>query len=153
MQVDDSPEVDDSATVKWTKNKTFLTYAFKISESGSDDVLEGTQIIGWDPSARTIRSWMFDSDGGIGEGTWSKKDNVWVVKFNQILPDGRKASATNVYSLVDGKTFNWKSIGRKLDGKFIPNIDEVKMVRKTAGDAVLETSNAAVKKEKGDAKK
>ena len=63
--VDDSPEVDDSATVTWTKNKTFLTYAFKISEPGSDDALEGTQVIGWDPAAGTIRSWMFDSDGGF----------------------------------------------------------------------------------------
>ncbi len=51
--VDDSPEVDDSATITWTKNKTFVTYAFKISEPGSDDVLEGTQVIGWDPAAGT----------------------------------------------------------------------------------------------------
>ena len=66
------------------------------------DDLEGTQVIGWDPAAGTIRSWMFDSDGGFGEGTWSKKDNSWIVKFNQVLPDGRKASATNIYTLIDG---------------------------------------------------
>ena len=138
--VDDSPEVDDAATVTWTKNKTFLTYAFKISEPGSDDVLEGTQVIGWDPAAGTIRSWMFDSDGGFGEGTWSKHENSWVVKFKQVLPDGRKASATNIYTIVDGNTFTWKSIGRKLDGQFMPNIDEVKMVRKTAGDATKEAA-------------
>ena len=47
------------------------------------DDLEGTQVIGWDPAAGTIRSWMFDSDGGFGEGTWSKKDNSWIVKFSQ----------------------------------------------------------------------
>ena len=79
--------------------------------------LEGTQVIGWDPAADTIRSWMFDSDGGFGEGTWSKKDNSWIVKFNQVLPDGRKASATNIYTIVDGNTFTWKSIGRKVDGR------------------------------------
>jgi len=143
--VDDSPEADDTATVTWAKNKTFLTYAFKISEPGSDDDLEGTQVIGWDPAAGTIRSWMFDSDGGFGEGTWAKKENSWVVKFSQVLPDGRKASATNVYTLVDGNTYTWKSIGRKLDGQFMPNIDEVKMVRKTPGDAVQETRKAAIK--------
>ena len=151
--VDDSPEVDDAATVTWTKNKTFLTYAFKISEPGSDDVLEGTQVIGWDPAAGTIRSWMFDSDGGFGEGTWSKHENSWVVKFKQVLSDGRKASATNVYTIVDGNTFTWKSIGRKLDGQFMPNIDEVKMVRKTAGDTTKEDGKAAVKTQKGGAKK
>jgi uncharacterized protein (TIGR02246 family) len=133
--VDDSPEVNSTATIAWTKNKTFLTYAFKMTTPGADDDLEGTQVIGWDAAAGTIRSWMFDSDGGFGEGTWSQHDNSWVVKFNQVLPDGRKASATNIYTIVDGSTFTWKSIGRKLDGQFMPNIDEVKMVRKTAAMA------------------
>ncbi|MGO9113110.1 MAG: YybH family protein [Thermoguttaceae bacterium] len=150
--VDDSPEVDDTASITWTKNKTFLSYAFKISEPGSDDVLEGTQVIGWDPAAGTIRSWMFDSDGGFGEGVWSKHEDSWVVKFNQVLSDGRKASATNVYTLVDGSTFTWKSIGRKVDGQFMPNIDEVKMVRKVASQAAKETAKAAVKTRKAAGK-
>ena len=132
--IDESPEATVEATVTWTKNKTFLSYAFKVSAPGMDD-LEGTQVIGWDPAAGTIRSWMFDSDGGFGEGVWSKKGDAWIVKFSQVLPDGRKASATNIYTLVDGNTFTWKSIGRKLDGEFLPNIDEVKMVRKTASEA------------------
>ena len=131
--IDESPDATVEATVTWTKNKTFLNYAFKASAPGMDD-LEGTQVIGWDPAAGTIRSWMFDSDGGFGEGTWSKKDNSWIVKFSQVLPDGRKASATNIYTLVDGNTFTWKSIGRKVDGEFLPNVEEVKMVRKTASE-------------------
>ena len=99
---DQSPDATIESNVTWTKNKTFLSYAFKASVPGMDD-LEGTQVIGWDPEAGTIRSWMFDSDGGFGEGIWSKKDNCWIVKFSQVLPDGRKASATNIYTLVDAK--------------------------------------------------
>lgn len=124
-----SPGASGEFTVAWTKNKTFLNFAFKMSAPGADD-LEGTQVIGWDPAAGTIRSWMFDSDGGFGEGTWSKKGNSWTVKFSQVLPDGRKASATNIYTLVDDNTFTWKSIGRKLGGEFLPNVEEVKIVRK-----------------------
>ncbi len=142
--IDASPQADVQATVTWTKNKTFLNYAFKVSAPGMDD-LEGTQVIGWDPAAGTIRSWMFDSDGGFGEGTWSKRDNSWVIKFNQVLPDGRKASATNIYNFVDANTLTWRSIGRKLDGEFLPNIDEVKMVRKTAGDAAKPTRKVSEK--------
>ena len=78
---------------------------------------------------------MFDSDGGFGEGIWTKKDNTWIVKCPQVLPDGRKASATNIYTLVDGNTFTWKSIGRKVDGKFSPNVEEVKIVRNRIGPA------------------
>jgi hypothetical protein len=84
---DPSGESAISTTIAWTKNKSFLSYSFKVSVPGTDD-LEGTQVIGWDPAARTIRSWMFDSDGGFGEGTWSKKGNRWTIKFKQVLPDG-----------------------------------------------------------------
>lgn len=125
---DRTPQATVDTSVAWTKNKTFLTYSFKASMPGADD-LEGTQVIGWDPAAQTIRSWMFDSDGGFGEGVWTRKDNTWVVKFSQVLPDGSRASATNIYTPVDGNTWKWKSIGRKVDGQFLPNLDEVRMVR------------------------
>ena len=148
---DASAEATGATTVAWTKNKAFLTYGFKVSAPDMDD-LEGTQVIGWDPAAGTIRSWMFDSDGGFGEGTWSKKDNDWIVKFSQVLPDGRTASATNIYTLVDGNSFTWKSIGRKVGDEFLPNIDAIKMVRKTANDTAKETSKA-VKKPRKDAEK
>jgi uncharacterized protein (TIGR02246 family) len=131
---DASPDVAAEATVKWTKNKSFLSYTFGASSPGMDD-LEGTQVIGWDPAAGTIRSWMFDSDGGFGEGVWTKKDDCWIVKFSQTLPDGRKASATNIYRRVGDNTFTWKSIGRKVGDEFLPNVEEVKMVRKGASDA------------------
>jgi uncharacterized protein (TIGR02246 family) len=149
---DDSPDAAVGATVTWTKNKSFLNYSFKASAPGMDD-LEGTQVIGWDPAAGTIRSWMFDSDGGFGEGTWSKKGDSWIVRFSQVLPDGRKASATNIYTLVDGNTFTWKSIGRKVDGEFLPNVDEVKIVRKTASGTVNEAGKDTQEPRKSMAKK
>ena len=149
---DGSPDATVAATVTWTKNKSFLNYSFKASAPGMDD-LEGTQVIGWDPAAGTIRSWMFDSDGGFGEGTWSKKDNTWIVKFSQILPDGRKASAMNIYTLVDGNTITWKSIGRKVDREFLPNVEEVKIVRKTASGTVKAAGKAAEKPRREQAKK
>lgn len=148
---DASPAVDGETTVCWTKNQAFLNYAFKFTTPGTDD-LEGTQVIGWDPAAGAIRSWMFDSDGGFGEGAWSKKDNHWVVKFNQVLPDGRKACATNIYTLVDANTFTWKSVGRKLDGEFLPNIDEVKMVRKGTIVPKPEAAKTPAKVKKSKAK-
>jgi uncharacterized protein (TIGR02246 family) len=130
---DESPDADAAATISWTKNKKFLNYSFKMTAPG-EDPLEGTQVVGWDPAAETIRSWMFDSDGGIGQGVWSKKDGTWVVKFEQVLPDGRKASATNIYGRVDDDTIVWSSIGRKIDGEFLPNVDNIKLVRKTVGE-------------------
>lgn len=140
-----------AAKVAWTKNKTFLTYSFKVATEDGDD-LEGTQVIGWDPANETIRSWMFDSDGGFGEGVWSRRDNTWVVKFQQTLADGRTASATNVYTLVDGNSFTWKSIGRQVDGEYLPNIGEVKIARAgtadAKADAIPEKSDTNAKSDK-----
>ncbi len=144
---DQSPDAAIAANVTWTKNKTFLSYAFKASAPGMDD-LEGTQVIGWDPAAGTIRSWMFDSDGGFGEGIWTKKDHGWIVKFSQVLPDGRKASATNIYTLIDANTCTWKSIGRKVGEDFLPNVEEVKIVRKTASTAATDAPKAVEKPRK-----
>ena len=150
--VDDSSDADNSVTVKWTENKTFLTYAFKVSAPGSDD-LEGTQIIGWDPAAGTIRSWMFDSDGGFGEGAWSKHGDTWVVKFGEGLV--RRPQGLGNQRLQAGGRQHiraWKSIGRKLDGQFLPNI-EVKMVRKTAADGGRKRQGGREDRKEVDAEK
>jgi uncharacterized protein (TIGR02246 family) len=56
----------------WTKNKNFLTRAFKISVEGQID-FSGMQVIGWDPAAKTIRSWTFDSNGTFAEATWEHR--------------------------------------------------------------------------------
>ena len=50
----------------WTANQAFLIRKFKVE--GKEALLHGgTEIIGWDPRANRIRSWVFDSDGGFGE--------------------------------------------------------------------------------------
>jgi uncharacterized protein (TIGR02246 family) len=132
--VDADSKTAAEANVAWTKNRTFLNYSFRAAAPGLDD-LEGTQVVGYDAATGTIRSWMFDSDGGFGEGAWTPKDGGWVVRFRQTLPDGRTASSTNIYTRVDDDTWTWRSIGRKLDGEFLPNTEEVTMRRKPAPKA------------------
>ena len=124
---------DESSTVdtvcQWTKNKSFITRSFAVSIKDRIEI-EGTQVIGWDPSAKAIRSWMFDSEGGFGEALWSKKGNRWIIKASRTLGGGEKASAVNFVTYVDRDTFRWQSIGREIDGELLPNIDEVTVVRK-----------------------
>ena len=59
-------------------------------------VMSVTQRIGWDPLARQFRSWEFDSEGGFGEGRWSRDGERWVVKHTGVRPEGTTASATNI---------------------------------------------------------
>ena len=138
--VDQSETATVETSVTWTKNKTFLSYAFKVSTGGIDE-LEGTQVLGWDPVKKTIRSWMFDSDGGFGEGVWTRKSDRWEVKLRQVLADGRTASSTNIYMPIDDNTFKWQSINRELDGENLPDVEPVTVVRKPAA----QMSTAAAK--------
>jgi uncharacterized protein (TIGR02246 family) len=139
--VDQSQESTVETSVGWSKNRTFLVYAFKVSSPGTEP-LEGTQVIGWDPVAKVIRSWIFDSDGGFGEGVWKHDGTHWLVKTTMLHPDASKASATNVYTPMDANSFQWKSIGRQVNGMFLANIEPVKVVRKPTAKAKEATPKA-----------
>ena len=61
---------------RWTKNRNFITRSFEVSDAGG--VLgKGTEVIGWDPSGKCVRSWTFDSQGGFAECVWGLVDGHW----------------------------------------------------------------------------
>ena len=124
---------DDNARIEtdcnWTKNRNFLTRSFSIAVGDRID-MAGMQIVGWDPAAKTIRSWTFDSDGGFSEATWTHKKDRWFIHNTGVLADGRKASAVNVIKPVDDNSFTWQTVERTAGGELLPNIAEVQIVRK-----------------------
>jgi hypothetical protein len=116
-------------TCGWTKNRNFLTRSFKVMVQDRIE-LEGTQVIGWDPELERIRSWIFDSDGGFGEGVWSRDGDRWTVNGFQMLHDGSRSSSINVITYVDENTFTWASTGREVGGELLPNVGPVTVVRR-----------------------
>jgi len=126
VDADDQSRIE--TTCQWTRNKNFITRSFTASIQDRID-LTGMQVIGWDESAKQIRSWVFDSDGGFAEGRWVKKENRWYVTVIGTLHDGGKATSINVISYVDDNQFKWQSVSRTIDGELLPNIDEVIVVR------------------------
>lgn len=122
----------DQATVvtecNWAKNNNFLTRSFTVQIRDRID-MAGMQIIGWDPSTKQIRSWVFDSDGGFGQATWKKNGNRWYIQQSGVLPDGSKSSSVNIITYVDDNTCTLQSVNRMVDGELQPNIDEVTVVR------------------------
>jgi uncharacterized protein (TIGR02246 family) len=124
---------DDNATIQtdceWTKNKNFMTRSFAIAV-GDKVNASGMQIIGWDPIAKQIRSWVFDSNGGYSDGKWKHKGNRWIVQQTGVLADGGKTTGTHIYTQVDADSFKWQAVDRTVDGEMQPNIDEVLIVRK-----------------------
>jgi uncharacterized protein (TIGR02246 family) len=123
---------DDSTRIEtdchWAKNQNFLVRSFTIAVNGQIDIY-GMQIIGWDASTKSIRSWTFDSAGGFAEGAWKQKGNKWFISNKGVLTDGRSATMVNVIKLVDDNTFTWQTIERTVAGELLPNIPEVQIVR------------------------
>lgn len=109
---------------QWDKYKNFITQHFKMKIYGQDDI-EGKQIIAWDPLKDVIRSWVFDSDGGFGEGTWEKVDKSWYATMHFTLGDGRAASSINIYTPVDDHSYTFASVEREVDGEILPDMNPV----------------------------
>ena len=115
---------------KWAPNKSFVLMDYEVKNEGAEPLLV-TQRIGWDPVNNRVRSWVFDSTGGFGEGYWQREGNKWVVGASGILADGGTGGATNIYEFKDDKTFLYRSVDREIDGQPVADV-EMKFVRKTA---------------------
>jgi uncharacterized protein (TIGR02246 family) len=126
--VDKDDDVDIETECQWTKNQSFITRSFTVATGGKIN-MSGMQIIGWDPAAKTIRSWTFDSDGSFAEATWTCKKDRWFIQNKGILADGRKGSMINVIKQVDQNSFTWQTVERTAGGELLPNVNEVLVVR------------------------
>jgi uncharacterized protein (TIGR02246 family) len=126
---DNSPKGDMHLSCKWGPNKAFLILNYDVRREGQDP-LAVTQRIGWDPHNELVRSWVFDSEGGFGEGNWERDGNRWVVECSGVLPDGGTGGSTNVWEYVDGKTFVWRATDREVDDQPMADV-ETKFVRKS----------------------
>jgi uncharacterized protein (TIGR02246 family) len=126
--VDDGGKGTVQIKTRWAPNKSFLVMEYEVKQEGADPLLV-TQRIGWDPANNRVRSWVFDSTGGFGEGYWQRDGNKWVVGASAILPDGGTGGSTNVYEFKDANTFLYRSVDREIDGQPMADV-EVKLVRK-----------------------
>lgn len=117
-----------SSASAWDTNKNFISSKTVVSFLGEPE-FDVQQIIAWDPFQKKIRSWIFDTDGGFGEGTWINKGDVWYVSLVFTLPDGRKATSTQIYKKIDNNNFTFASEDRDIDGKMLPNIQPIEITR------------------------
>lgn len=126
---DDESGLDVTLDWKWDHNRKFLLQEFEMKEE-DDNTLTGTQILGWDPIEKTVRSWTFDSDGGFGDSRWEESENVWYVQASYVTAAGEKASATYIYKKIDDKTFTFTSEVREINGELLPDAGPFTFVRR-----------------------
>jgi uncharacterized protein (TIGR02246 family) len=114
--------------VAWSDNQNFIKATFSITLKNVP-LGSAKHTIGWDATAKRIRSWAFDATGGFGEGSWVHSGKMWVVKTTSVLHDGKQAAATYILTPVDADTFTLQAKDRSEDGNKLPDLKAVTMKR------------------------
>jgi uncharacterized protein (TIGR02246 family) len=127
--VNESQDAIVSTSCAWAKGGNFLDREFTMKTQGQP-VLSGTQRIGWDPLKRQFKTWIFDSEGGHGEGYFTRTGDQWVIKVEGVGREGRPVSATNIITRMGKDRMGWQSTQRTVGGAAVPGIDEFVVVRK-----------------------
>lgn len=115
-------------SVAWAENQNFINATF-MATVNNVSVGSAVQWIGWDPIDKRIRSWVFDSTGGFGEGSLSQDGKKWIIKTKSILQDGKKATGTLIVGPIDADTISFQSTDRSVDGVAVPDGKEIKLKR------------------------
>ncbi len=126
--VDESREGRVSTSCRWDDSRCFLLQEIAVHRAGQSE-MKISQRIGWDPRARTIKAWMFDSAGGHGESVWTPTDSGWLIKATAVRSDGSSASATNFVEIDGYDAYGWRSVDRVVGGQVEPDV-EVRVVRR-----------------------
>jgi len=126
--VDESPDAVVRTSYRWDDKKQFILGEFTV-QVGGKPAMTGSQRIGWDPLAKQIRSWVFDSEGGFADGLWARDGDQWIVKLNGVRRDGKVASATNVYLRVSKDRAVFESRDRIVGGEAMPDSGAIPIVR------------------------
>jgi uncharacterized protein (TIGR02246 family) len=127
--INESQDAVVHTTCKWTGDGNFLVREFTMKTHGKP-VLSGTQRIGWDPTRQQFKTWIFDSEGGFGEGYWTRNGDQWVIKAEGVRQDGKHASATNIITRLGKDRASWQSVDRTIGEAAVPGVDEFTIVRK-----------------------
>jgi uncharacterized protein (TIGR02246 family) len=112
---------------EWLGNKTFIRAQFSIR--AKDRTFSAMQIIGTDPHSGELRTWTFERNGGVGEGTCTREGKKWLFEGSTSMPDGGILTAQNILVQVDKDTFTWQPVNLNVNGEEIKDMPPVKVTR------------------------
>ncbi len=112
----------------WGPGRNFIISDRSVDFLGSS-LHNGVQWIGWDPAAKGIRSWSFETDGGFGQGTWTQDGETWSINSDATLADGSKIAATTTLTRNNADSLTAQMKNQSINGKSIPDGKPVEMIR------------------------
>ena len=126
--VEERPDASVRLSCRWAEGGNFLLREATVKREGKP-VMSISQRIGWDPLARQIRSWEFDSAGGFGEGRWSRDGDRWTIKHTGVQAEGTASSATNIMTNERRDVVRWVSTDRVVGDESLPDTEADVLVR------------------------
>lgn len=127
-EADKEVGVSIRSSYHWARGGNFITRNVTVKR-GENPVLEGWQIIGWDPVEEGIRSWTFDDAGGYSEGRWTREGERWLTRESGYAADGSRTSADQTITKTGDDRYYWESGNRTLDGDPQPGIGRIEISR------------------------
>ena len=124
---------DGESTVElscdWTRGNRFLVRKYSVI-SGDECVTSGLQLIGWDANNKSIRSWLFDENGTVVQGTWNRNEGGWRIHSVATFGDGTSGSSTTILTPLGDNSYRVEKIDRIIDGQILPHMEAVTVVRR-----------------------
>ncbi len=127
--VDEGPDGVTQFSCHHSAKGKFLIRDFNVKIEGHA-ALNGTQRIGWDPQARKLRTWAFDSEGGFNQGEWHRDGESWVLKASGVTADGETSVSTGIFTPVNDHTMTWQAIDITIGGRRLPDTPQIRIVRR-----------------------
>lgn len=140
--IDEDSDSVVSFSCRPTDNGKFLIRNFTLKVQGQE-VLSGTERIGWDPLTGKLRAWIFDSEGGFAEGTWHREgDHNWILRSAGVTADGEVASGLSRYTVISGHSMTWQTVDHVIGGVALPDSPEFTLVHTSPDPHDLDDKSA-----------
>ena len=120
-------DAEVETTYEWFGNKAFIRANFTIRENNKS--YTGMQMIGVDPETGLLRTWIFEANGGVGEGLALQDEKQWVFESTTELTSGDVLEATNILVRISGNAFTWQPLDLSVNGEQFGNLPPVKVAR------------------------
>ncbi len=122
-------------TVRWTTNHRYLLLNYHSETPDGKPLRIAEQRIGWDPRKKSIRSWLFEEDGGHAESGWTQSADgqSWTIRVEGVLADGRSIASTLKLEPVSKDRIRISGYDRSIDGVEQPEAPTRHLVRKPPG--------------------
>ena len=118
--------------VRWSPSHRYLLIDYRAETGSGKAVTVSTQRVGWDRKSRSIRSWLFEEDGGHGTAVWTPEPvgKGWKLKGEAVLADGRIVTGTTVMDATRPGQIQIRSYDRTADGEQVEDATIRTLVRK-----------------------